>query len=211
MTDRTAVYLRTSTEDQDPENQREDCLNFVENKIDPDEVEVFKEKETAWNKSRKRDVFEELLDRARKGEFSHIVVWDFDRLYRLRKKTVRIVKEMASRDIEIHSVNQQWLEELHNIPSPWDEIMFNLMLQIVGWMGEEESRKRSRRVKSAYQRKKNKEEWGRSKADLPMKRIHQLKIDGYSYNDILEELELDVDRSTLCKRYNRFKEKKIEA
>ncbi|OKY78311.1 MAG: Site-specific recombinase, DNA invertase Pin-like [Candidatus Methanohalarchaeum thermophilum] len=203
--EKTVVYLRTSTKDQNPENQRKDCLGFCREKLGTtgEEVEVIKEKETAWNRSRKRQKFEKLLNRARKGEIDHIVVWDFDRLYRLRKRTVKIVKEMAARGVQVHSVNQQWLEQIHSAPEPWDEILYDLMLQIIGWIGEEESRKRSRRVKAAYERKKNKKNWGRKKKEIPMEKVKELRGQGFSYSDIIEKLDLNISRSGLYRKHRK--------
>ncbi|PTD94893.1 hypothetical protein C9439_00180 [archaeon SCG-AAA382B04] len=205
MSEEVVVYLRTSTEDQDPENQKKHCLEFCKKQLGTTtpEPEVIKEKQTAWNRARKRPKLENLLEKARKGEIDHIVVWDFDRLYRLRKRTVKIVKEMAARGVEIHSVNQQWLEQIHNAPSPWDEILYDLMLQIIGWIGEEESRKRSKRVKAAYQRKKDKTSWGRKEKEIDLEKVHRLREEGKSFSEIAKEL--DQPKSTIHHKYKKHK------
>jgi len=45
------------------------------------------------------------------------------------------------------------LEEINKIPKPWNDIMFDLLLNIFGWIGEEESTKKSDRIKLSIRKK----------------------------------------------------------
>jgi len=147
------IYLRTSTEEQNPQNQLKDCLTLVKG-----EYEVIEERQSAW-KDKDRDLFDSIKKRIQKREVSNFVVWDLDRIYRKRNKLIEFFEFCKIYKTRIHSFRQSWLEELNKIPEPFNEIMHSLMLSIMGWLAEEESQKRSDRIKIAYQNRNKK--WGR--------------------------------------------------
>ena len=88
------------------------------------------------------------------------------------------------------------------MPSPWNEIVYNLMLQIVGWMAEEESDKRSKRVKMKLDRSEGitkstyGKKWGRKKIELDEKKVMRLYKSGMSYRAIGEELNVSHSKIT---------------
>ena len=51
------IHIRTSTEDQNPENQLKDCLSIY--KEEWGEYKLFEEKQSAWKDNVTREVFEE--------------------------------------------------------------------------------------------------------------------------------------------------------
>jgi DNA invertase Pin-like site-specific DNA recombinase len=140
------IYLRTSTGEQNPENQKNDCLILA--KLIKEEFEIFEEKQSAF-KDDDREIFESIKRRIKNKEITHLIVWDLDRLFRNRKKLIEFFEYCKIYKCKIHSFRQQWLEQLNNIPEPFNEIMHGLMLQIMGWLAEEESQKKSERVKNA--------------------------------------------------------------
>ena len=152
---KVAIYVRTSTKEQTPENQLKDCreINYYGDHL------LFEDKQSAWKDNKERDGFEKLKKIIMQRKIEHLIVWDFDRVYRNRKKFKDFLSLLKSYKVKLHSFRQQWLEELHKVPSPWDEIVYDLMVNIYGYIAEDESNKKSDRVKSAYQNRKQK--WGR--------------------------------------------------
>lgn len=190
----SVIYLRTSTEEQNPENQMKDCISVCPSKT----YSVIEDKVSAW-KELKREGFEELKKQIKAKKFQHLVVWDLDRIYRNRKRLIEFFQLCKVYNIKIHSYRQQWLESLNKIQPPFNEIMFDLMLQIMGWLAEEESTKRSDRVKAAIRKKGNKtisyrgNKWGRkSLSTQKVNKILSLNATGLSMAKISQELGVSV-------------------
>lgn len=148
------IYLRTSTEEQNPKNQLRDCLTLAGK-----DSKIYEEKQSAW-KEKDRPIFESIKREIKSGKIKEIYVWDLDRLYRNRKKLIEFFEFCKMYKCQINSFRQQWLNQFNTIPEPFNEIMQDLMIQIMGWMGEEESKKKSQRVKIAYANHKG-NKWGR--------------------------------------------------
>jgi len=194
------VYLRVSTDDkgQDPRNQESQCLDLIKAQRLGEDVEVFTEEKSAWQ-SYNRPVFDSMIKRAVKEGVKDIVVWDLDRVYRDRVRMVSLMKELNRSGIKIRSVRQAWLEEIHRIPAPWNEIIYDLLINIIGWMAEEESTKKSQRVKAAYEHKKKNAEtkgkklqWGRPELEVDVAKVFQLRGEGNSIRDIAEAMNVSV-------------------
>ena len=162
-----AVYVRVSTDDkgQDPELQLGDCSQLAISK--GFQAVVFRDELSAFKDSVVRPGFEDMVKRVALGEFGAIIVWDLDRLYRNRIKAVSLVKELSRKNVKLFSSRQRWLENIAEIPYPWNEIVGDLLLNIVAWMAEEESQKRSDRVHLSIKKKdgitmsKDGNKWGR--------------------------------------------------
>jgi len=192
---KVAIYLRTSTDEQNPQNQLKDCLELLKSFKDT-EHEIFEEKQSAWKEDTKREEFNRIKKLIKERKFDALIVWDLDRLYRNRKKLVAFFKFCKVYNCAVHSYRQDWLEQLHKIPDPFNEIMFDLMLQIMGWLAEEESIKKSQRVKASM--KKNKQGktiskygkvWGKKPVSVKVqKQIIELRKQGKSYRDICKEV-----------------------
>lgn len=187
----TIIYIRTSTEEQNPENQLKDCLSINQY----GEYELIEDKVSGW-KDIEREGFERLNKAIRNKEARHLIVWDLDRLYRNRKKLIAFFELCKMFDCKIHSFRQQWLESLNKIPEPFNEIMHSLMLQVMGWLSQEESDKKSQRVRIAVRReegitksyKGNK--WGRKAVfnSRIIGDIQRLKAEGKSIREISKEV-----------------------
>jgi len=170
---KVAIYIRTSTEEQNPENQLKDCLSI--NKYG--EYELIEDKESAWNDKKERIGFNKIKSYIKNRRIEHIIVWDLDRLYRNRKNLVDLFKLCEINKVKIHSFRQKWLEDINQMPSPWNDIVSDLMIQIMGWIAQDESDKKSQRVKSAirikadgaYSYKGNK--WGRKQLSTYKKNL----------------------------------------
>jgi len=150
-----AIYLRTSTEEQNPQNQLDDCLSLA-----GEEAKVYEEKQSAF-KDKDRPIFESIKQLIKRGKIDELYVWDWDRLFRNRKKLKEFFEFCKIYGCDIHSYRQKFFEEFYKIPEPFDSIMKDLFINLLGWMAEDESQKKSDRVKIAY--KNHKGNWGRPK------------------------------------------------
>lgn len=143
---KTIIYLRTSTEEQNPENQLADCqkINFY------GPAEIIEDTQSAWKDNKERPGFELLKTKIINNKVLHLIVWDFDRLFRNRIKFKEFLEIIKAYHVKLHSFRQQWLESINKVPSPWNEIVYGMMIEILGWMAEEESKKKSERIRIAY-------------------------------------------------------------
>jgi DNA invertase Pin-like site-specific DNA recombinase len=139
-----AVYIRTSTEDQEPENQ----IREIET-ISGKEYNLFQDKQSAWKDDKDRPDFEKLRTKIKEHQVQELFVWDWDRLFRNRKKLREFFQFCSIYKCHVHSFRQGFFETFYKIPSPFDEIMQELFLNLLGWMAEDESIKKSSRVKAA--------------------------------------------------------------
>lgn len=194
------IYIRTSTTEQTPELQLNACIEMC----GPD-YNLIKEQQSAFLDFKERNEFNILKDMIQKKKVTDLYIWDLDRLYRNRKKLIDFFEFCKIYNCKIHSHRQQWLEEVNTMPSPWNEIIHNLMLQVMGWLAEEESSKKSERVKNAIKHKKNYKgqevtmsaygnKWGR-KGLTPqsVSKVIELKAKGYSIRNICKEVWLYDD------------------
>ncbi len=150
----TIIYLRTSTEEQSPELQLNDCLKIIKQlDMSSNDYETLEENKSAFKDDNKREVFNSIVQRIKKRDIDILVVWDLDRLYRNRKKLISFFELCKMYDCKIYSYRQKWLDDLNSIKKPFDDIIHQLMLQIMGWLSEEESQKKSDRIKLAVRKK----------------------------------------------------------
>lgn len=190
---KTIIYLRTSTEEQNPENQLKDCKELL-SKLYLINYEVLYDKVSGW-KEKERKSFDKIKQDITKGKVNNLIVWDLDRIYRNRKKLISFFAFCKNYNCKVYSFRQEWLENLNQIQEPFNEIMFNLMLQIMGWLAEEESSKKSERTKSAVRRtngitksyKGNK--WGRkSLSKNIIQQVLELHKQGISMRQISKQV-----------------------
>jgi len=205
--EKTLVFLRTSTKEQNPELQRNDCLNFCKER-NLEVVEVYVEQQSAFKKDKKREIFEKVIDRMKKEKIS-LVLWRYDRAFRNKKEFyefMRVAFEVYG--VKVYSVKENsilTLWELLDKTKIEDVVMNELMqgilkvlwkfvIQQAGEEAEEESRKRSERVKLAVKKdgdgkaisyRGNK--WGRKKKKLDINYILELKKTGLTLQEIADK------------------------
>jgi DNA invertase Pin-like site-specific DNA recombinase len=193
---KATIYLRTSTEEQNPLNQLEACKRLAE-KLNLN-YDIVQEQQSAF-KDINRERFESIREAIKKRETSSLIIWDLDRLYRNRKKLIEFFAFCKIYSCKIYSVRQEWLESLNKIQEPFNEMMFDLMLQIMGWLAEEESLKKSERVKNAVRKEEgNKTKsykgnvWGRKAINSQrlVKLVKELKEKGLSIREIRKHPEV---------------------
>lgn len=145
---KTAFYIRCSTQEQEPELQIRDLSTLCDK---PNEI--FKENISAWCENVQRPVFDSVISLIKKKKISDLYVWDLDRIHRNRKKLQEFFLLCKNYGCKVHSYRQKWLQEINSIPPPFDEIVSDLLISIFGWIGEEESQKKSERIKLAVKKK----------------------------------------------------------
>jgi len=193
--DKNIIYIRTSTEEQTPELQLKDC-NALANKLNLSEYEIVSDKQSAWKDNIEREGFDKLVEAIKRKEVKTLICWDLDRLYRNRKRLIEFFQFCKIYNCKIYSARQDWLESLNKIQAPFNEIMFDLMLQIMGWLAEEESSKKSMRVKNAVVKKAGQEtisykgkKWGRkSLSKNVVSQILELHNQGLSIRAIAKQV-----------------------
>jgi DNA invertase Pin-like site-specific DNA recombinase len=142
------IWERGSTPTQNPEIQYADIQSLNPS---PDAL-VLIEQVSAWKDNVKRPQLEKLISLIKAGKVDRLFVWNLDRLYRNRKKLKDFLALAHAYGVEIFSYRQQWLQQLQSIPDPWNDIVFDLMLSIIGWLAEDESTTKSERVKMAVRK-----------------------------------------------------------
>ena len=158
------LYIRTSTELQEPELQIADLNSICNEK----ECLIMSEQKSAWRENVIRPEFEKIKQLISTRKIQNLYVWDLDRLYRNRLSLMDFFLTCKIHGCKVHSFNQQWLETIHEIQYPFNDIMLDLLINLLGWLGQEESEKKSARVKMAVRRNDNKptlsykgNRWGR--------------------------------------------------
>ncbi len=188
------VYIRTSTEEQNPTNQINDCEK-VRIKLNLNDYQIIEDKQSAWKDNKEREGFGEIKKAIERKQIRNLICWDLDRLFRNRKKLIEFFEFCKHYDCKIYSYRQEWLDSLNKIQPPFNEIMHNLMLQIMGWLAEEESNKKSERVKSSIKKINGKsfskfgKKWGRKGlGKQTIKEIFELKDSGMSIREIADSV-----------------------
>ncbi len=144
----SVIYIRTSTKEQTPELQLADISELNPSK----DALIIEEQQSAFKDKVKRPELDRLFALIRSGKMKDIYVWDLDRIYRNRIKLVEFFILCKVNRVAIHSFNQKWLDEMNKIPPPFDDIVKDLLISVTGWTGEEESKKKSNRVKMAVRK-----------------------------------------------------------
>jgi DNA invertase Pin-like site-specific DNA recombinase len=182
------IYIRTSTTEQTPELQ----LNDISTLVNLDECLCFKEQESAYKIDVNRPEFEKIKALINKRQVSDIYVWHLDRLFRNRKRLIDFLLLCKMNSVIIHSYKQIWLESLNSIPEPFNDMVYDMMIQIFGFIAEEESSTKSARIKNAIrksdsgQTKSHKGNiWGRKPfSKQTIKKVLQYRTEGKSIREI---------------------------
>jgi len=186
---KAVIYLRTSTKEQNPENQKEECLRFAKNR-GYEVLEVLQE-ELSGFKNIIRPNYEKVVQMARKGEIQAVIVWAMDRWVRNRDTLLEDVIILRNYGVKLHSVKEAWLEAI-NIEGSLGRTIQDFLLGLIGSIAEMESERKSERVKIAFKNHKGKK-WGRPKVHTnKIKIILDLYNQGLSYREINKRSGLSI-------------------
>jgi DNA invertase Pin-like site-specific DNA recombinase len=188
---KAVIYLRTSTKEQNPENQREECLMFAKNR-GYDVVETFVEELSAF-KGIIRPKYEKVVEMARKGEIQAVIVWALDRWVRRRDTLLEDTTILKNYGVKLHSVKEAWLEAI-NIEGSLGRTIQDFLLGLIGSIAEMESQRKSDRVKIAFKNHKGKK-WGRPAVHTnKVNVILDLYKQDLTYREIAEKSGLSIGK-----------------
>jgi DNA invertase Pin-like site-specific DNA recombinase len=178
------IYLRTSTTEQHPENQKDACLQFCINK-GYDVYDIYYEQISGF-KDVTRPKYEAIKELARSGKVQAVVVWALDRWIRNRDTLLSDVIILRNYGCKLHSVQEAWLEAI-NIDGSLGATIQDFLLGLIGSLAEMESKRKSERVKLAFQSHKG-SKWGRtSLPETIIKSVLNLNKQGKSIRQISQE------------------------
>ncbi len=201
------LYLRTSSKDQNPELQRESGVRFCVD-MGLGEPQVFSEQGSAYRLEKVRPIWEKVIEMAKKQK-RDIIIWKYDRCFRNRKEFYNFMKVMFEvYGTKVYSVTEpsivnfwEMMDKAHSDNPIFNEllkgifkVMWDFMIQQAGEQAEEESRKKSERVKLAV-RKENGvtksykgKKWGRKRMKPVEKRIIEAHKKGMTMRKITKEI-----------------------
>ncbi len=206
-----AIYIRTSTQEQNPENQLQQCLEMCK-----ENYELYQDQQSAWKENVERPNFNKLKSDIKLNRVGNLYVWDLDRIFRNRANLLGFFNFCKAHKCTVWSSRQKFLNEMQSIELPKGfefikEMMIDNFLQFLGWIAEDESQKKSDRVRAAirskpdgaYSYKGNK--WGRKRISTFKKnQITELKRKGLSLRSIAAEL--GVSKSVVHKYLQEIKQ-----
>ena len=102
-----AVYVRISSDPSGEragvERQRTECLQLAD-RLGLEVVAVIEDNDTSAYSGKPRPGFEQLLTNAAAGDYSAVIVWAADRLYRRLADLVRITEALKPHGVPVHTV-----------------------------------------------------------------------------------------------------------
>jgi DNA invertase Pin-like site-specific DNA recombinase len=158
---KAAVWIRVSTTSQDAANQLPEIERFCAHH-GYDVVERYEVSESAWNGGRDGGAYQQTLKRAQDdawaGRFTFLIVWSLDRISRGGAEDVlRIVRTFRERRCSLVSIRESWLNGSPEIQ--------DVLISFAGWMAQQESKRRSERIRAAITAKKLAGTWTGRGAD----------------------------------------------
>jgi len=128
-----------STGEQDTQNQTMVLTDWAKQQVF-EIAKVYEEEESAWKAGHQR-ALAQLLNDARKGKFTIVLVWSLDRLSREGALAIlSLVHRLAAYGVKVISYQESWTEA----PGELGELLYAL----TGWVARMESQRRSERTKA---------------------------------------------------------------
>ena len=205
MNDKVIIYNRVSSKEQNPELQLKECEDYCNSKgwiI----IDKLQETESAFKDESKRDKFNEMLQRAEKQEFNHIVVWNMDRFSRQHETEVlKLVKKLnLFYGVDVNAVHGDvWSELVQSIArikeqgfigEAISEFLEKIIRGLEFQRANRESKTKSERVKLAVVKVEGEKarsykghKWGRKaiNSDRLKDKVKELKSQGLSIRRII--------------------------
>lgn len=217
---KAVVYNRTSTTEQHPELQLDDCKKYVESKglvLD----KVFTEHRSAFKDDSKRDVFNAMLDYCKLNKIEFIVVWNMDRFSRQpAEKVLEQVKLLSvMHGIKVVAVNGDlWSDVVESVGRFNDmgfigqaivEFLEKLIRGLEYHRAHTESLVKSDRVKLAVRHEEGRtlsykgNRWGRREVEVDKLQVFALRNEGKSFRAIAKMLGLSLGKvQSVLKSYS---------
>ncbi len=212
---KASIYVRTSTEEQFPEKQIQECKDYAYRK--GYEIEGIYEEKLSGYKDIQRPKYEILKEKAKRSETNAVIVWALDRWVRNRDTLIEDIATLKNYGCKLHSVKESYLEAI-NIEGALGKTIHEFLIGLIGSMAEVESARKSDRIKMAFKSHQGKQ-WGRP--DVPAasnNQIIELYKQGKSMRQIRDivyyytqtKLKRYVSLGHVQKTIKKFKSKKVE-
>jgi len=191
---KAAVYLRVSTDLQTEVSQLKACTDFCVQR-GYEIVGVYSDHGKSAYKVSSRPEYQKVMKLVKQRRIQHIVVWSLDRWCRRGARELKnAIETLELYDVQLHSVQEQWLETI-NIPSGMGDVVKDFLIGIVGWIAHQESALKSERIKSSMKYKKALRKGAVGRPALPddvTKRVVEALRDGLSYRAINQHVTYKV-------------------
>ncbi|MBM3199106.1 MAG: recombinase family protein, partial [Chlamydiae bacterium] len=124
-----AIYLRVSSDPQNPQNQIADVKKFAE-ALKCKIFEIYVDKESGKHSDRRE--FQRMMADARAGKFKMLFIWALDRFSREGiKATLTHIEELKEVGVSIRSYQESWLDTSN-------EGIWPLLVAILSWAANQE-------------------------------------------------------------------------
>ena len=108
---KVAIYVRVSTDHQVDKDslptQKKDLINYCKLILGIEDYEIFEDAGFS-GKNTKRPGYQEMMDRIRNGEFTHLLVWKLDRISRNLIDFAMMYEELQKNNVVFASKNEQF-------------------------------------------------------------------------------------------------------
>ena len=192
MSNKAVIYLRVSTEEQTEKSQLEPCKKFCKER-EYEIVSIKRDHAKSAYKSTYRKGYNEVLDLVKKKQVQHIVVWALDRWTRRgNRELMNTISYLEKYDVELHSVQESWID---NITKGELSFVRDIVLNVLGWVAHQESKRRSERVLSSNKFQKAKDEGRVGRKPIPeevVNRVIAFLKEGKSYRTISKEVSYKI-------------------
>ncbi len=145
---RAVIYLRVSTQNQNPKNQLRELEAYAKGQKFSI-VEIITDKGVSGSKSAKdREGLDKVLKMAHQKKFDVLLFWSLDRLSREgTAKTLEYLQTLTDNGIDYHSYTEQYLSSM----GPFADVVISLLATIA----RQERLRISERVKAGLDYRKN--------------------------------------------------------
>ena len=146
---KAAAFYRVSTGHQDSDNQVPDVQQFAGHH-GYELAQTYTVSDSAWKNGGgaeyKKTLARALAD-AHAGKFKVLIVWALDRIVREGpEEALAIFRQFGNAHVSLVSVKEPWLNA--------DPAVQKLLISFAGWMAEQESERRSERIKAGVARRR---------------------------------------------------------
>jgi DNA invertase Pin-like site-specific DNA recombinase len=146
MTVKAAIWARVSTDHQTEQNQVPDLERFCEHHGYEITRRYMLSDVSAFNGAH-RETLKAMLEDAWRGEFSVLVVWAADRVSRGGiEELLSLIRQLQERHCALVSVQEPWLNG--------SDATTELLVAISAWVAQQESQRRSDRIKVGLARRR---------------------------------------------------------
>lgn len=208
-TNKTALYLRVSTEDQDLAGQERELRVYAASHH-WEIVAVYAEKASATGKV-ERAAYQGVQEAARKPDrpWDHLLVWSLDRWSREERfsKAVLAIEDLENVGVKFHSFKEPMIDSSEDGGPNMGRDILRAILPVIAAF---ESRRRAERVRVAM--KQLKEGFRKTRSGLPVgrprkltsekaRKILELRRQGEGWGLVAQHMNLSMDT---CRRAREF-------